>query len=155
METAKCTVDREMGSGRSLRRKPVLVVESDFKSAVMFGRVFRDMGMLEDLVIAVDCENALRRLHEANGALPGLILLDTKMPRMSAMGFLRLLKEDAAFRMVPVVMLADSNDAEAVTACYDHGAAGYLLQSGDYPDVLDKMRAICAYWSLSRLPGEH
>lgn len=121
----------------------------------MFGRVFRDMGMLEDLVIAVDCENALRRLHEANGALPGLILLDTKMPRMSAMGFLKLLKEDPAFRMVPVVMLAETNDAEEVAACYDHGAAGYLVKSVDYRDVLDKMKAICDYWSLSCLPSDH
>jgi len=152
VEIAKHAVDNEAGSGRAVRRKSVFVVESDFKSAVLFGRVFREMGLLDDLVIAVDCENALRRLHE-DPAMPGLILLDLKMPRMSALGFLRLLKEDAAFRMIPVVVLADSNQAEDVTACYDLGAAGYLVKSDDFADLLDKMRAICAYWTLSRLPG--
>lgn len=154
MELAKHAVDdKEARSGRAAHRKPVLVVESDFRSAVMFGRVFREIGLLDDLVIAVDCENALRRLHQASGPAPGLILLDLKMPRMSALGFLKLLKEDAAFRMIPVVVLADSNRTEDVTTCYGLGAAGYLVKSDDYRELLDKMKAVCAYWTLSRVPG--
>ena len=153
MELAKCAVDNEVRSGRAAHRKPVLVVESDFQSAVLFGRVFREMGLLDDLVISVDCEDALRQLHQPAGAMPGLILLDLKMPRMSSLGFLKLLKEDAAFRTIPVVVLADSNRAEDVTACYALGVAGYLVKSDDYGDLLDKMRAVCAYWALSSLPS--
>jgi len=155
VEIAKRAVDNEARSGRADQRPPVLVVESDFQSAVMFGRVFREIGLLDDLVISVDCENALRWLHQARGAMPGLILLDLKMPRMSALGFLRLLKEDPTFCMIPVVVLADSNRAQDVTACYGLGAAGYLVKSGDYRDLLDKMKAVCAYWTLSRVPGAH
>ncbi len=155
MEIAKRVMDKEIGCNRVAGRKPVLVVESDFRSAVMFGRVFREMGLLDDLVISVDCENALRRLHEADGALPGLILLDLKMPRMSALSFLKLLKEDAVFRMIPVVVLADSSEADDVAACYEQGAAGYLVKSDDYLDLVDKIKAMCAYWTLSRLPGDH
>jgi CheY-like chemotaxis protein len=138
--------------GDSLRRKPVLLVESDFQHTVTISRIFRELGLLDELLISVDCENALMRLNRAGVERPGLILLDMDMPRMSAMSFLKLLKEDANLRTIPVVILADSNDSEKVAACYNLGVAGYLVKSDDYEDLRAKLQGVCDYWTLSRLP---
>ena len=100
----------------------------------------------------MDCENALVRLRQSGAGRPMLILLDSDMPRMSAASFLEVVKEDRELRIVPVVVLADSHDAGEVGRYYGLGAAGYMVKAGDYTDVLEKMRALCAYWMLSRSP---
>jgi BarA-like signal transduction histidine kinase len=53
-------------------RQPVLLVESDFRSAVTISRVFRELQLLDDLIIAADCENALVRLKQDQGARPAI-----------------------------------------------------------------------------------
>lgn len=135
--------------------KPILLVESVFQSAVLMGRVFRELNLLDQLAISMDCESALARLRQSGGGKPRLILLDLDMPRMSAAGFLEVVKDDRELQMVPVVVLADSHDVEKVSRYYGLGAAGYMVKSGDYTDVLEKMRALCAYWTLSRSPIMH
>jgi len=130
----------------------VLLVESDFKSTVLIARIFRELGRLDDLVISVDCENALMRLNQPGGTKPTVVLLDLAMPRMSAMNFLKLLKEDAKFQTIPVVVLADANRPEEVSACYSLGAAGYLVAPNDYGEFRDKLESVCTYWTLRRLP---
>lgn len=151
MNVAERAAKKEV-MGDTLRRKPVLLVESDFQHTVTISRIFRELHLLDDLAICVDCENALMRLNQVGGERPALVLLDLKMPRMSALSFLRLLKEDANLQTIPVVILADSNQDDEVSACYNLGAAGYLVKSGDYSELRAKLNGVCEYWTLSRLP---
>lgn len=142
-----------VGPGRGTEPKPILLVESVFQSAVLMGRIFRELNLLDQLVISMDCETALVRLRQPGVAKPRLILLDSRMPRMSASSFLEVVKSDSRLRMIPVVVLSDSDGAEGVSRYYELGAAGYMVHDGEYTDVLDKMRALCNYWMLSRSPA--
>lgn len=153
MDAAECAINKEALGDSPRCRTSVLLVESDFKSAVLISRIFRELGLLDDLVISVDCENALMRLNQAGSTRPMMVLLDLAMPRMSALSFLKLLKEDAKFQTIPVVVLADSNRPEDVSACYSLGAAGYLIKSHDYGELQNKLQSVCTYWTLSCLPG--
>ena len=155
MEVIERTARPEPAQGSVTGRQQVLLVESDFRSAVTISRVFRELQLLDDLIIAADCENALVRLKQDQGARPAMILLDLTMPRMGALSFLKLVKDDAELRLIPVVVLAESNQAEDVTTCYSLGAAGYLVKTGDYSELLGKIRAVCDYWALSRLPAAY
>jgi len=132
--------------------RPILLVESDFQCAVAMSRVFRGLGLLDRLVISMDCENALIRLRSEEGPRPCLVVLDLQAPRMSAFRFLSVLKDDEMLKMIPVVAAATSNDPEQIAQCYDLGAVGYLVKSDDYSDLAEKMRAVCAYWDLSEMP---
>ena len=155
VEVVERTAHIERAHPSLTSRQPVLLVESDFRSAVTISRVFRELQLLDDLIIAADCENALVRLKQDQGARPAMILLDLDMPRMSALSFLKLIKEDVGLRLIPVVALAESNQAEDVAACYELGAAGYLVKTGDYSELLAKIRAVCGYWALSCLPAAY
>lgn len=152
MEAVEPSGCAETAARASSGRPAVLFVESDFRTAVTISRVFRELDLLDDLIIAVDCENALVRLNQGRATRPAMILLDLTMPRMSALSFLRLIKQDAELRPIPVVVLGESNRADDVSMCYGLGAAGYLVKSGDYSDLLAKIRAVCEYWALSRVP---
>ena len=152
METVTDNMLGKPKSAGGAAPKPILLVEGVFHSAVLMSRVFRELNLLDQLAISMDCESALVRLRQSGTGKPRLILLDSDMPRMSAASFLEVVKEDRELRMVPVVVLADSHDAQEVGRYYGLGAAGYMVKAGDYTEVLEKMRALCAYWMLSQSP---
>ena len=155
MGTETDSASSVVGQGQATEPKPILLVESVFESAVLMSRIFRELNLLDQLAISMDCEGALVRLRQASVARPRLILLDVRMPRMSARSFLEVIKSDSVLRMIPVVVLGDSDRAEDVARYYELGAAGYMVQDGEYTDVLDKMRALSNYWMLSRSPMTH
>ena len=64
----------------------------------------------------------------------------------------KLLKEDADLQTIPVVILAESNGYEDVSSCYSLGVAGYLVKSGNYGELRAKLKSVCNYWTLCRLP---
>ena len=132
--------------------RPVFLIESHFHYSVAISRAFRDLQLLDSLVICVDCENALARLHQAGNSRPSLILLDLDMPRMSALSFLKAIKGDEHLQMIPVIVLAGTNHVEDVAQCYNSGAAGYMVRPKDYAELHERMEAICRYWSLNQLP---
>lgn len=147
------SASRAVGPGQGTEPKPILLVESVFQSAVLMSRIFRELNLLDQLAISMDCETALVRLRQADIAKPRLILLDSRMPRMSAASFLEVVKSDPRLQMIPIVVLSDADGAEGVNRYYELGAAGYMVHDGEYTDVFDKMRALCNYWMLSRSPA--
>jgi DNA-binding response OmpR family regulator len=145
--TGRVAIQREAACIR-----PILLIESNFQYSVAISRAFKELELLDCLIICVDCENALMRLRQANGSRPCLILLDLEMPRMSAVSFLRAVKNDSCLQTIPVVALSESDAGRDVSRCYSLGAAGYMVKPANYAELLDKVTAICSYWSLSTVP---
>ena len=76
--------------------------------------------------------NAFESGTEAFGYLASnpcdLILCDTSMSDMDSKSFLRLLKRNEAMKHVPVVMVTEDNDRNAVLDAIAAGCAGYILR---------------------------
>lgn len=97
----------------------ILLVEDDFDVREALAEALRDEGYVVECV--GDGEQALEYLHSA--ALPGLILLDLMMPRMSGSEFRMIQKVDPRFSDVPVVLLtADARMEEKARALETQGA---------------------------------
>jgi CheY-like chemotaxis protein len=78
----------------------VLVVDDEPDFAALLQSILVGAGYT--VATAHTCEDAL---VEARGHRPDLITLDVHMPRKSGVFFYRKLKEDPAFRDVPVVVV--------------------------------------------------
>jgi diguanylate cyclase (GGDEF)-like protein/PAS domain S-box-containing protein len=99
--------------------------------------VVDDNEMMRDL-LARNLEFQGLRVHMAasgSEALAGLerqpadlILLDIMMPGMSGLEVLTRLKEQAATRDIPVLVLSADSDIEQVVRCIDLGAEDYLVK---------------------------
>ena len=84
---------------------------------------------------------------------PDLILLDLNMPRMDGRECLAALKQDAALRTIPVVILTTSDVERDVVASYHLGAAGYITKSVDMVQFMAAINGLGNYWiDLVRLP---
>jgi two-component system response regulator len=109
----------------------ILLVEDNPDDAELTRRLLRRICLDRDIFLAADAEEALGclgTLYGEGSALPDLILLDIKLPRLSGMELLERLKTSPKFRGIPVVMLTGSLVSEHIQKSYDLGAVTYLLK---------------------------
>jgi CheY-like chemotaxis protein len=85
------------------------------------------------VIAAVDGEDALTK---ARAHKPDLILLDVIMPKLQGFEVLASLKNDAATRDIPVLMLSNLQEEADVRKALDGGALGYLVKSNVQLEVL-------------------
>lgn len=84
---------------------------------------------------------------------PKLILLDLKLPRISGLETLKVLKSDPETRSIPVVILTSSSEECDLTDSYNLGANSYLVKLVDYGKFCDAIRLLGSYWlQLNQLP---
>ncbi len=84
---------------------------------------------------------------------PDIILLDLNMPRMDGREVLAELKEDAALKMIPVVVLTTSQAEEDIMRSYNLHANCYISKPVGLDQFLTVIRSIENFWlSVVRLP---
>jgi CheY-like chemotaxis protein len=89
----------------------------------------------------------------ADAPHPHLILLDINMPRMNGHEFLAVVKADAQFKRIPVVVLTTSEVQRDVEASYQLGAAGYITKPVDFAQFASAINQMGNYWfALVQLP---
>lgn len=133
--------------------KPILLVEDDQIDQMTIKRALKEIHVLNRLDVVSDGEEALGFLKEPGRELPGIILSDINMPRMTGIELLRHLKADEHLKRIPVVVLTSSEEEKDRIESFDLGVAGYMLKPVDYLQFVEVVRTIDLYWTLSELPG--
>ena len=130
--------------------KPILLVEEDCVDVMTVRRALKDNDVTNRLDIARNGEEALEYL---NVEKPCIILIDLNMPRMNGIELLKVIKQTDTLKMIPVVVLTTSQDEQDRMESFKSGAAGYMIKSIDYLQVVEMIRTIDLYWTLSELPA--
>ena len=78
--------------------------------------------------------------------LPGLVLLDIKMPRVDGFEVLTALKSNESTREIPVIMLTTSATNEDVKRCYKLGANAYLVKPVTWGKLWEKLGILNMFW---------
>ena len=140
----------------------ILLVEDDPADAELTMRALRRNNLANRIHWVKDGEQALDYFFGGAGhggreraALPKLVLLDLKMPKVDGMQVLRKLKADPATQAVPVVVMTSSNEEKDVVRSYDLGANSYIVKPVQFEAFLDTVAKIGLYWVLTnRVPHE-
>src|SRR5262245_3377772 len=99
-----------------------------------------------EVVTATDGFEAIARAKDSE---PDLVLLDVMMPKLDGISALKQLKEDAALRFVPVILLTAKSDTADVVAGLEAGADDYLTKPFDQAALIARVR------SMLRIKGLH
>lgn len=87
--------------------------------------------------------------------LPGLVLLDLKMPRKNGFEVLEWLRQKAHFKCIPVVIFTASDSAKDARRALELGANSFLVKPTSYRDLIEYARGVYQYWfELNEVP-EH
>ena len=85
-------------------------------------------------------------------ALPRLILLDLKMPKVDGLEALRQIKADPRTHTIPVVMMTSSREEQDVVESYRLGVNSYIVKPVDFDQFAEAVRQIGLYWMLLNQP---
>lgn len=136
-----------------IRNKSILLVEDDIVDVMTVKRAFKEICVENRLSSVSNGEEALEFLNESTNELPGLILLDLNMPKMSGLEFMRMLKKSEQFRSIPVIVMTTSDNENDRCESFKNSIAGYMVKPVDYDAFIGMVKAIKEYWTLSEVAG--
>ena len=135
--------------------KIILLVEDNPDDVALTLRALEQQHIANEVVVAEDGVEALDYLF-ATGThagrdptvLPGVVLLDLKMPRVDGMEVLRQIRADVRTRLLPVVILTSSSEERDMVESYDLGANSYVRKPVDFVEFAEAVRQLGLYWLL-------
>ena len=133
-----------------MRRKSILLVEDNPDDEALTLRALRKHDLADEVVVVRDGAEALAFFYEATRAgdepLPELVLLDLKLPKVDGLQVLRILRDDAHTRRLPIVVLSSSSEERDIVQSYDLGANSYVRKPVDFAEFSEAVRQLGIYW---------
>jgi CheY-like chemotaxis protein len=138
----------------------ILLVEDEANDVLLIRHAFRKAEVVVTVQIASDGDQAVAYLSgegeyadRSRYPLPGLVLLDVKLPRRSGHEVLEWIRAQPVLRRIPVVVLTSSDVPDDRNRAYDLGASSYLVKPSGTSDRNEMVRLMGLYWlSLNRPP---
>jgi CheY-like chemotaxis protein len=138
----------------------ILLVEDNHMDVELTLDAFREARLRNTIHVASDGEEALNYVFgravyadRDKYPMPGLILLDLKMPRVDGFEVLRQVKSTPIIKRIPVIVLTSSKEEGDRALSYDIGANSYLVKPVSFEGFLHVVQQIEGYWfSLNVAP---
>jgi len=137
----------------------ILIVEDEPAHAELTKRAIRKAGNANQVHIVSDGEEAFDYLYNRGKyedkdkyPIPGLILLDIKLPGIDGIEVLKKIKEDPMLKRIPVIMLTTSEREEDIVRSYKHYANSYLTKPVGFKEFEEKIMQTGFYWMILNIP---
>jgi CheY-like chemotaxis protein len=138
----------------------VLLADDDEDDRMMTADALREARISNQLQFVTDGEELIDYLYHrgkyappAHAPRPDLLLLDLNMPKKDGREALREMKQNPAFRSIPVLVLTTSKTEEDVERIYGLGANSFITKPVTFEGLVQAMKVIGEYWfQIVRLP---
>lgn len=138
--------------------KRILLVEDDPRDVELMLQGLSEFNLANEVYVAREGEEALNYLYrrekffERGNGNPALILLDIKMPKLSGLEVLRVIKMDEQLRNIPVVMLTSSKQEPDLMESYKLGVNAYVVKPIQFHDFVDAVKLLGMFWAVLNEP---
>lgn len=132
----------------------ILVAEDEEDHARLIMKALSQAGLINEVIHvengldAIDFLKKQGRFAGDTSTLPGLILLDLKMPMKNGFEVLSEIKSDPNLKVIPVVMLTTSSTGEDIEKAMNLGANDYIVKPVKFNDFTHKVSRIGYYWGI-------
>ena len=137
----------------------ILLVEDNPNDAELTQRALKKARVANDDHVVRDGAEALEFLFgegayagRAGSALPRVVLLDLKLPKVDGLEVLRRVKADERTKLIPVVVLTSSREESDLVASYHLGANSYIVKPVDSDKFFEAVHQVGLYWLLLNEP---
>ncbi|MCA8915652.1 MAG: response regulator [Planctomycetes bacterium] len=132
----------------------LMIAEDDLDDQLILRQALTDSGFRGEMEFCSDGRQLLTRLRDPARRLPGLVLLDLKMPRMGGLEVLVQMRRDSRLSNMPVVAFTSSELPRDVQEAYRHGVNGYVRKPGSLTELREAIRALKHFWlDVATLPN--
>ena len=138
-----------------MNHKIILLVEDNPDDEELTLRALKKNNILNEVVVAHDGVEALDYLFGAGAyagrdvnALPQVILLDLKLPKIDGLEVLRRVRADERTKLLPVVILTSSREEQDLINGYSLGANSYVRKPVEFNEFAEAVRQLGLYWLI-------
>ena len=138
-----------------MNKKIILLVEDNPDDEELTRLAFEKSNVANELTVVRDGVEALDYLFGTGahagrdpGAMPAVILLDLKLPKIDGLEVLRRLRADDRTKLLPVVVLTSSREQEDIVRSYSTGANSYVRKPVEFEQFVQAVRQLGLYWLL-------
>jgi two-component system, response regulator len=131
----------------------ILLVEDNPDDELLALRALKKNNVVNEVVVAHDGVEALDYLFSSGpyagrdaSAMPQLILLDLKLPRVDGLEVLKRLRSDERTRLLPVVILTSSKEQQDMLDGYGLGANSYVRKPVNFEQFITAIEQLKSYW---------
>ena len=133
--------------------KTILLVEDNAGDEALTLRALNRASIRNNVVVARDGAEAIDYLFGAQkGALPVIVLLDLKLPKINGHEVLARIRSESRTKLLPVVMLTSSSEQEDVTNAYTGGVNSYIQKPVDFTRFAEVVKNLGLYWLVINVP---
>jgi CheY-like chemotaxis protein len=144
----------DLNSSRNmLNDVPILLAEDDDNDILLMRRAFERAGVPNPLFVVRDGRELIDYLGGTGNfaqrdqhPLPGLLLLDLKMPRVDGFEALKWLREHKEFDTLPVVVLTSSKLQADVDKSRQFGVYDYRVKPHEFEDFVRMLDDVRKCW---------
>ncbi|MDQ6992914.1 MAG: response regulator [Mariprofundus sp.] len=125
--------------------KKIMYVDDNLDERLLIRRQVTKKSVGLQTIEACGGQDAIDQLTAMSvDELPGMILLDLKMPKVDGLQVLKWIRCHEPTKYVPVVMFSTSDDEQDIANSYDLGANSYVIKSVNQHHSLD---ILFIYWA--------
>ncbi len=131
----------------------IIIIEDNYHDVEMISDALHELRINKKVCVLRDGVEATKYFFNSAGglnlninALPKLILLDLKLPKISGLEVLKALKINKETRSLPVVIFTSSDESSDRISSYNLGANSYLVKPLDADEYFAYIRDIINYW---------
>jgi DNA-binding response OmpR family regulator len=131
----------------------ILQVEDEANEVFLLQRAFLQAGVANPVHVATDGQMAIdylsgrgRFADRAMHPLPGLILLDLKLPRRSGREVLEWLRTQPGLYKTVVIIFTSAQYVGDVSLAYELGANSFIIKPSDFSGYVEIARLLKGWW---------
>lgn len=144
------------------KHKVILLVEDNENDEELTRLAFEQNHIKNELVVAHDGVEALdyifaQGMYEGRNplAVPQVIILDLKLPKIDGLEVLRKVRENPKTRLIPVVILTSSKEEQDLVEAYELGTNAYVRKPVDFMEFVAAVKNLGMFWLLlNEAPAE-
>ncbi len=137
---------------------PILAAEDETSDAMILKLAFQRANLPHPLVVVGNGQEAVDYLRGSGRhgdrslyPLPGLIVLDLKMPRMNGFDVLEWLARQPECKEIPAVILSSSSDESDMRKARELGAREYFVKPHAFSDLIAIVQQLHTRWLANAL----
>jgi two-component system, response regulator len=137
----------------------ILIVEDNPNDSELTIRALKKSNLAKHIFVAENGEEALDFIFSQGkfserdrSKTLKVIFLDLKLPKVSGLEVLKIVKSNESTRMLPVVIITSSKEDPDIQDAYALGANSYVVKPVDFDSFVKAVGATGLYWLLINVP---
>ena len=131
----------------------ILLVEDDPGDVALTLRALNVLHLDNKVEVVRDGADALDYLYcreqfeSRVGGNPLVVLLDNKMPKVTGLEVLKIMKADEDLSMIPVVAFTSSRETSDLLEFYKHGVNAYVVKPVGFEQFMKAVEQLGRFWA--------